>query len=55
MRKYARYQLVAEYGEVNENFEDYSEAFRKYQRQDEPKTLYGFDWEGKPSVILSNG
>lgn len=55
MRKYVIYQLVAEYGEVNENFEDYSEAFRKYQRQDEPKTLYGYNEEGEPSVIFSNG
>ena len=55
MKKYVRYQLVAEYGEVIENFEDYSEAFGSYQRADEPKTLYGYSEEGEPSVIFSKG
>ena len=52
-RKYVLYQLVANYGEVNEEYDNYSEAFSKYQRQDTPKTLYGFDEQWNISVILS--
>ncbi len=52
-RKYVLYQLVADYGEVNEEYKSYSEAFAKYQRQDAPKTLYGVDEQWGISVILS--
>ena len=54
-RKYVRYQVLADFGQVNENLENYSEAFAKYQRQDSPKTMYGFDDQGNPSVIFSKG
>lgn len=53
MAKYERFSLVAEYGEINECFYSYREAFSAYQRCDEPKTLYGFDEQGEPSVIFS--
>jgi len=53
MKKYVRFQLVADLGEVSEDFESYREAFRKYHRTDAPKTLYGFTEEGEISVIFS--
>ena len=52
-RKYVRYTVVADFGEVNEVFESYREAFSRYQRQDTPKTMYGFDEQDVPSVIFS--
>lgn len=53
MKKYKRYQLVADQGEVCEDYESYREAFKEYQTCKEPKTLYGITLEGKFSVILS--
>lgn len=53
MGKYVRFQLNSDFGEVNEDFESYKEAFRKYHRTDSPKTLYGFTEEGEISVIFS--
>lgn len=53
-KKYVSYQLVADFGEVNELYYDYCEAFRAYQRKDEPKTLYGLTEQNDVSVIFSN-
>ena len=53
MKKYVRFQLVADFGQVNEDFESYREAFCKYHRTDAPKTLCGFTEEGEISVIFS--
>lgn len=57
-RKYTIYQLNAEYGEVNEEFYSYKEAYSAYckeRRYKHPATLYGIDEEGHVSVIKSNG
>ena len=54
-KKYAYYQLVADFGEVNEQYENYRDAFVKYNKTEVPKTLYGFDEQGSPSVIFSKG
>ncbi len=40
-RKYQLYRVLADDGEVNEEYQTYKEAFSKYQRQDAPKTMYG--------------
>lgn len=53
MSKYKVFRLVADYGEVNEEFYNYREAFRKYQRTCTPKTLYGTNEQGEISVIFS--
>ena len=53
MAKYKIYQLVADFGEVNEEYNNYKEAFSKYQRQETPKTLYGINEQGDISVIFS--
>ena len=58
MKKYVRYNLVADFGNTNENFDSYKEAFAAYQRSVKfgyPSTLYGFTFEGKINVILSSG
>jgi len=55
MKKYVIYGLIAEYGEVNEEFYNYREAFKKYQKSDIPKTLYGINEQGDVSVIYSRG
>ena len=53
MRKYEIYILQANYGEVQEEFCDYREAFRRYHIVDGPATLYGIDGMGGVSVIFS--
>ena len=55
MKKYVLYRLVADFGEVNEESENYREMFSKYHRQDAPKTLYGINEQGDVSVIMSKG
>ena len=55
MKKYNLYILVADFGEVNEESNNYKEIFSKYQRQGTPKTLYGIDEQGNTSVIMSKG
>lgn len=57
-RKYVRYQLVSDFGEVSQDYESYKEAFTDYQREVGNKysaTLYGITLEGEFSVIASNG
>ena len=52
-RKYVRYTVVADFGEVNYQTESYRDAFSKYQRTDVPKTMYGFDEQDNVDVIFS--
>ena len=52
-RKYVRYTVVADFGEVNYQTESYRDAFSKYQRTDDPKTMYGFDEQDNVDVIFS--
>lgn len=54
-KKYVRYTLIADFGETQESFECYREAFSAYQKCDGCKTLYGFDEQDSPSVIMSHG
>ena len=56
-RKYVRYSLVADFGQVNEQYENYREAYRSYcqeRRHNNPATLYGFNEQGDVSVIFSH-
>ena len=52
-RKYVRYTVVADFGEVNYQTESYRDAFSKYQMTDAPKTMYGFDEQDNVDVIFS--
>ena len=52
-RKYVRYTLIADFGEVNYETESYKDAFREYYHTDSPKTLYGFDEQDNGHVIFS--
>ena len=54
-RKYVRYTVIADFGAVNYQTESYKDAFRKYQRADAPKTMYGFDEQDSVDVIFSKG
>jgi hypothetical protein len=54
-RKYVRYTVVADFGTVNYQTENYMDAFSKYQRADAPKTMYGFDEQDSVDVIFSRG
>ena len=54
-RKYVRYTVVADFGIVNYQTESYRDAFRKYQRTDAPKTMYGFDEQDSVDIIFSKG
>ena len=54
-KKYVRYTVIADFGTVNYQTESYRDAFRKYQRTDAPKTMYGFDEQDNVSVIFSRG
>ncbi len=54
-KKYVRYTVIADFGEVNYQTENYMDAFRKYQRTDAPKTMYGFDEQDNVNVIFSRG
>ena len=54
-RKYVRYTLEADFGNIQEQFESYREAFTRYQLSESPKTLYAFDEQGDISVIFSKG
>ena len=56
-RKYESYNLVADYGQVNEDYENYKEAYHEYCKQIQfgnPATLYGLTFEGGISVIFSH-
>lgn len=55
MKKYNIYQLKANFGEVDEEYYNYRDAFRKYQRINVPKTLYGITNQGEVNVIFSKG
>ena len=55
-KKYVRFNLVADMGQVNEDFENYMEAYRNYCRQarfKHPATLYGISEDSEISVIKS--
>lgn len=54
-RKYVRYTVIADFGEVNYQTESYRDAFSKYKRTDAPKTMYGFDDQDNVNVIFSRG
>ena len=54
-KKYVRYTVIADFGEVNYQTESYKDAFSKYQRSETPKTMYGFDEQDHVSVIFSRG
>jgi hypothetical protein len=54
-RKYVRYTLEADFGNIQEHFEDYREAFTRYRLTESPKTLYAFNEQGDISVIFSKG
>lgn len=54
-KKYVRYTVIADFGEVNYQTESYRDAFSKYQRTATPKTMYGFDEQDNASVVLSKG
>ena len=52
-RKYQLYRVLADDGEVNEEYQTYKEAFSKYQRQDAPKTMYGITKQGNMELVLA--
>ncbi len=52
MKKYSIYQLHANYGEVQEEFFNYREAFKRYNQVKRPKTLFGITESGEISVII---
>lgn len=52
-RKYQLYRVLADDGEVNEEYQIYKEAFSKYQRQDAPKTMYGITKQGNIEMVLA--
>ena len=56
MAKYNRYEVQANYGNVNKQFYDWRlarEEWSKCRRMDYPTTVLGFDKENKPQVIYS--
>lgn len=58
MKKYVRYHLVADSGNVSEHFESYREAYSSYCKEvhyGHPATLYGYDSQDNVSVIFSKG
>lgn len=55
-RKYESYNLTADYGQVNEDFENYRDAYSAYctqARYGHAATLYGRDEMGNIHVIKS--
>lgn len=57
-RKYESYTLHADFGQVNEDFENYKDAYAAYctqARYHHAATLYGRDEMGKIHVIWSRG
>ncbi|MBQ3990076.1 MAG: hypothetical protein II630_04475 [Bacteroidales bacterium] len=52
-RKYQLYLLTANYGEVQEQYWEYQDAFRRYHIVEGPATLYGVNEQGDISVIMS--
>lgn len=52
-RKYQLYLLTANYGEVQEQYCEYQDAFRRYHIAEGPATLYGVNEQGDISVIMS--
>jgi hypothetical protein len=58
MRKYESYNLVADFGMVNNDHESYMEAHRAYckeGRNGNAATLYGRTFDGDICVIKSRG
>lgn len=57
-RKYESYNVVADFGQVDEVFYDYRSAYEEYCKQrmhQRPATLYGITFDRKPIVIRSAG
>lgn len=57
-RKYVSYNLIADYGQVNEDFYNYRDAYSAYctqARYGHAATLYGRDEMGNIHVIWSRG
>lgn len=54
-KNYVRYTVVADFGTVNYQTESYRDAFSKYQKTDNPKTMYGFDEQDNVDIIFSKG
>ena len=54
-KKYVRYTVVADFGTVNYQTDSYRDAFSKYQKTDNPKTMYGFDEQDNVDIIFSKG
>jgi hypothetical protein len=55
-RMYESYNVVADFGQVNEDFCDYRlayEAYCKQRRYQHPATLFGRTFEGEIRVIRS--
>ena len=55
--KYVRYQLMANFGQIAQEYEKYREAFCDYQKcikRGYPTTLLGFTLEGEVAVIFSH-
>lgn len=56
MKKYISYLLIADDGQVNEDYYDYREAVSEYfkaLRYGQPATLYGRTIEGEMRVIYA--
>ena len=57
-KKYISYNLVACFGEVNKDYENYKDAYSAYckeVRNSHPATLYGRTLENEIYVIFSKG
>lgn len=54
-RKYVRYTVIADFGAVIYQTENYKDAFSKYQRTEAPKTMYGVGEQDNIDVIFSKG
>lgn len=54
-KKYVKYMVLADFGNVDYTTESYKNAFSKYQMTATPKTMYGFDEQDNISVIFSRG
>lgn len=53
MKRYIRYQLVADFGNIRNDYYNYKDSFVAYQKCAEPKTLYGITIKGGINVIFS--
>lgn len=52
-RRYQLYRVIADDGVTNEQYDSYRDAFKKYQHEDAPKTMYGITEQGDVEVVLS--